>query len=103
LYPTDTSPALLSRRLLEFRKHAAIESFEQVVRERGIEVVGDPHSPPVKAHGAGFHLRHDGDETGDGDAGAGDGYFLSGGHALQEAGEMSFGLMDVDFHKATVD
>jgi hypothetical protein len=82
-------------------KFATVELFQQIVGQRSVEVVRDPNPTTIKSQGTDFVLlRLDGDQAGHGDSGAGDGDFFSGGDALQEAGQVGLGYVDVDFHVA---
>jgi hypothetical protein len=90
--------------LFEFRKLATVELFQQVVWQWSVEVVGDPDLPACKSQGTDFVLLWlDGDQASHGDTGAGDGDFFSRGDALQEAGQVGLGYVDVDFHVWRID
>jgi hypothetical protein len=84
--------------MVDFRDFTPIESSQEVVWQRGIKVVGDPHlslGETQSSFGAWFY----GHQTGHWDAGARDSDFFARRDPLEQTREMRLRLMDIHFHK----
>jgi len=87
---------------VQFWQFAAVKQFQQIVGQRCVEIVGDPDFTARESHGplcGGLR----GNQPGYGNAGAGDRDFLSGCDPLEQAREVSLGLVDIYFHDRRLD
>ena len=80
-----------------------METRAQICGQRGVKIIGDVNGIPVHTQWARRFLCYRGHKTSHRNAGAGDGDLLSLSDALEDPGEVRFGLMNVDLHKARVD
>lgn len=83
---------------IEQEFHSLPEKIFQLLRKRIVEVIGDDNFPLGGAELEAAICLLDGDEFGDGGSGLGDDDLFAHGDALEQAGKVSFGLVDINFH-----
>ena len=83
---------------------APVERSQQIIRQGRAEIIRDPDTVAIHSQGPDLRLlRFHGHQARHRHASPGNDNFFPGRDPLQEARKVGLGLMNVDFHRVTID